>query len=96
MMLAKQSPWSIVYPTLVDVNAYAEKPSEELQHVMGCLVMKLTFLYLLKTFVHLVHCNISNVNILFIHHLAIERKSIQDCPYTNKPITNATLFHWYR
>ncbi|KAK9901952.1 hypothetical protein M0R45_001822 [Rubus argutus] len=37
MMLAKQSPWSIVYPTLVDVNAYEEKPSEELQHLLGCL-----------------------------------------------------------
>lgn len=38
MMLAKQSPWSIVYPTLVDVNAYEEKPSEELEHILGCLV----------------------------------------------------------
>ncbi|KAM2903393.1 hypothetical protein COP2_003214 [Malus domestica] len=37
MMLAKQSPWSIVYPTLVDVDAYEEKPSEELQHILGCL-----------------------------------------------------------
>ncbi|CBI32522.3 unnamed protein product, partial [Vitis vinifera] len=37
MMLAKLSPWSIVYPTLVDVNAYEEEPSEELQHVVGCL-----------------------------------------------------------
>nr|XP_011458374.1 PREDICTED: serine/threonine-protein kinase SMG1-like [Fragaria vesca subsp. vesca] len=37
MMLAKQSPWSIVYPTLVDVNAYEEKPSEELEHILGCL-----------------------------------------------------------
>ncbi|XP_057992028.1 uncharacterized protein LOC110665069 isoform X4 [Hevea brasiliensis] len=37
MMLAKQSPWSIVYPTLVDVNANDNKPSEELQHILGCL-----------------------------------------------------------
>ncbi|TKY67498.1 Serine/threonine-protein kinase SMG1 [Spatholobus suberectus] len=37
IMLAKQSPCSIVYPTLVDVNAYEEKPSEELHHVLGCL-----------------------------------------------------------
>ncbi|KAK9287064.1 hypothetical protein L1049_015473 [Liquidambar formosana] len=37
MMLAKQSPWSIVYPALVDVNAYEEGPSEELQHILGCL-----------------------------------------------------------
>ncbi|GLT97003.1 hypothetical protein SLE2022_145910 [Rubroshorea leprosula] len=37
IMLAKRSPWSIVYPTLVDVNAYDEKPSEELQHILGCL-----------------------------------------------------------
>eukprot|EP00268_Persea_americana_P051260 TRINITY_DN5646_c0_g1_i2.p1 TRINITY_DN5646_c0_g1~~TRINITY_DN5646_c0_g1_i2.p1 ORF type:complete len:2244 (-),score=400.81 TRINITY_DN5646_c0_g1_i2:4866-11339(-) len=37
MMLAKSSPWSIVYPTLVDVNACEGEPSEELQHIMGCL-----------------------------------------------------------
>ncbi|KAI4298401.1 hypothetical protein L6164_031967 [Bauhinia variegata] len=37
IMLAKQSPCSIVYPTLVDANAYEEKPSEELHHVLGCL-----------------------------------------------------------
>ncbi|XP_052734018.1 uncharacterized protein LOC108340177 isoform X2 [Vigna angularis] len=36
-MLAKQSPYSIVYPILVDVNAYEEKPSEELHHVLSCL-----------------------------------------------------------
>lgn len=95
MMLAKQSPWSIVYPTLVDANAYAEKPSEELQHIMGCLVMKFTFLYLLKIFVHLVHCNMSNINIFLIHHLAIGQKC-SNCPHTNKPITNPTLFHSYR
>ncbi|KAL2328900.1 hypothetical protein Fmac_022327 [Flemingia macrophylla] len=37
IMLAKQSPCSIVYPTLVDINASEEKPSEELCHVLGCL-----------------------------------------------------------
>ncbi|TYG84112.1 hypothetical protein ES288_D01G223600v1 [Gossypium darwinii] len=37
MMLAKLSPSSIVYPMLVDINAYEEKPSEELQHILGCL-----------------------------------------------------------
>ncbi|KAI5314534.1 hypothetical protein L3X38_043710 [Prunus dulcis] len=37
MMLAKQSPWSIVHPTLVHVDAHEEKPSEELQHILGCL-----------------------------------------------------------
>ncbi|XP_037497644.1 uncharacterized protein LOC105631693 isoform X3 [Jatropha curcas] len=37
MMLAKQSPWSIVYPTLVDVKANEEQPSEELQHILSCL-----------------------------------------------------------
>lgn len=41
VMLAKISPWSVVYPTLVDVNAYEEGHSEELQHVLACLVMKL-------------------------------------------------------
>ncbi|CAN8270818.1 unnamed protein product [Cochlearia groenlandica] len=35
--LAKLCPWSIVYPTLVDVNASGEKPSEELLHVKACL-----------------------------------------------------------
>jgi hypothetical protein len=40
MMLAKLSPWSIVYPTLVDVNTN-EEPSEELQHILGCLVMEI-------------------------------------------------------
>ncbi|PIA52420.1 hypothetical protein AQUCO_01000352v1 [Aquilegia coerulea] len=37
MMLAKQSPYSIVYPTLVDINANELEPSEELQHILGCL-----------------------------------------------------------
>ncbi|XP_065854905.1 uncharacterized protein [Euphorbia lathyris] len=36
MTLAKQSPWSIVFPTLVDINAN-EKSSEELQQILGCL-----------------------------------------------------------
>lgn len=40
MMLAKLSPWSIVYPTLVDINACDEKPSEELLHILDCVVMK--------------------------------------------------------
>lgn len=37
VMLAKLSPWSVVYPSLVDVNSYEEEPSEELQHVLACL-----------------------------------------------------------
>ncbi|CAN0927744.1 Serine/threonine-protein kinase SMG1 [Linum grandiflorum] len=37
MTLAKLSPWSIVYPALVDVNASEEQPSEELQHILGSL-----------------------------------------------------------
>lgn len=60
MMLAKLSPWSIVYPTLVDVNAYEEEPSEELQHVVGCLVMEMSFIYLFDFFVFLNFSNISN------------------------------------
>lgn len=63
MMLAKQSPWSIVYPTLVDVNAYEENPSEELQHILGCLVMEIAYIFLFNTSVHY---NISIVN-LFIY-----------------------------
>ncbi|KAI8016538.1 Serine/threonine-protein kinase SMG1 [Camellia lanceoleosa] len=38
VMLAKLSPWSIVYPTLVDVNACEQEPSEELQHIQACLL----------------------------------------------------------
>ncbi|KAF6172570.1 hypothetical protein GIB67_007083 [Kingdonia uniflora] len=37
MMLAKLSPCSVVYPTLVDVNACEGEPSEELQHILGYL-----------------------------------------------------------
>lgn len=44
MMLAKLSPSSIVYPTLVDVNANEEKPSEELRHILGCLVIEVSFI----------------------------------------------------
>lgn len=44
MMLAKQSPSSIVYPTLVDVNANEEKPPEELQHILSCLVIAISFI----------------------------------------------------
>ena len=51
MMLAKLSPWSIVYPTLVDVNAYEEEPSEELQCLVGCLVMGMLFIVCLTFFV---------------------------------------------
>ncbi|XP_021738520.1 serine/threonine-protein kinase SMG1-like [Chenopodium quinoa] len=38
MMLAKSSPWSVVYPTLVDVNASDEEPPEELQRILECLM----------------------------------------------------------
>ncbi|CAO2815128.1 unnamed protein product [Amaranthus hypochondriacus] len=37
MRLAKSSPWSVVYPTLVDVNASNEEPPEELQRILDCL-----------------------------------------------------------
>lgn len=37
MMLAKLSPWSIVYPLLVDINAYEGPPSEELKRILDCL-----------------------------------------------------------
>lgn len=61
MLLAKQSPWSIVYPTLVDLNAYEEKPSEELQHILGCLVMEFAFLSSLETYVHFALYNMSDI-----------------------------------
>ncbi|XP_075074220.1 uncharacterized protein LOC107823315 [Nicotiana tabacum] len=35
--LAKLSPRSIVYPTLVDANSYESEPSEELQQILACL-----------------------------------------------------------
>ncbi|XP_021731674.1 LOW QUALITY PROTEIN: serine/threonine-protein kinase SMG1-like [Chenopodium quinoa] len=38
MMLAKSSPWSVVYPTLVDVNASDEEPPVELQRILECLM----------------------------------------------------------
>lgn len=50
IMLAKLSPWSIVFPTLVDVNAYEEKLTQELQHVLGCLVIKFLSLVWLTLF----------------------------------------------
>jgi L-ribulose-5-phosphate 3-epimerase UlaE len=65
MLLAKQSPWSVVYPTLVDLNAYEEKPSEELQHILGCLVMEFAFLSLLETYVHFAHYNMSDIKKIY-------------------------------
>ncbi|URD73045.1 PI3Kc [Musa troglodytarum] len=37
LMLAKLCPWSVVYPTLVDLNAYEGQPLEELQRILDCL-----------------------------------------------------------
>lgn len=48
LTLAKMSPWCIVYPTLVEINAYEGEPSEELQHILGCLVSKFSFLIVLE------------------------------------------------
>lgn len=39
-MLAKHSPWSLVYPTLVDANSPEKGPSEELQRILAYLVSK--------------------------------------------------------
>ncbi|KAJ7967386.1 Serine/threonine-protein kinase TOR [Quillaja saponaria] len=61
-MLAKQSPWSIVYPTLVDVNAYQEKPSEEIHHVLGCL--RELYPRLVQD-VHLMITELGNVTVLW-------------------------------
>ncbi|KAL0422690.1 UNVERIFIED_CONTAM: hypothetical protein Slati_3291900 [Sesamum latifolium] len=38
IMLAKHSPWSLVYPTLVDANSLEKEPSEELQNILSYLV----------------------------------------------------------
>ncbi|XP_051146929.1 uncharacterized protein LOC127262327 isoform X2 [Andrographis paniculata] len=37
IMLAKLSPWSLVYPTLVDANSPEKEPSEELQNILSFL-----------------------------------------------------------
>ncbi|KAH7664951.1 Non-specific serine/threonine protein kinase protein [Dioscorea alata] len=37
LMLAKQSPWTVVYPTLVDKTACEGECSEEIQHLLDCL-----------------------------------------------------------
>ncbi|KAK4437819.1 Serine/threonine-protein kinase SMG1 [Sesamum alatum] len=37
IMLAKNSPWSLVYPTLVDANSPEKEPSEELQNILSYL-----------------------------------------------------------
>ncbi|KAL3515228.1 hypothetical protein ACH5RR_022130 [Cinchona calisaya] len=37
VMLAKLSPWSIVYPALVDANTQEKETSEELQRILACL-----------------------------------------------------------
>lgn len=42
-MLAKQSPWTVVYPTLVDKTACEGECSEEIQHLLDCLVLDLFF-----------------------------------------------------
>jgi hypothetical protein len=41
LKLGKLSPCSIVYPTLVDINACEGEPSEELQHISDFLVFYL-------------------------------------------------------
>ena len=38
MASANLSPWAIVYPLLVDLNAYEGEPSEELKRLQDCLV----------------------------------------------------------
>ncbi|GER50411.1 serine/threonine-protein kinase SMG1 [Striga asiatica] len=37
IMLAKLSPWSLIYPTLVDANSPEKEPSEELQKILAYL-----------------------------------------------------------
>ncbi|VFQ78326.1 unnamed protein product [Cuscuta campestris] len=37
VMLSKLSPWSVVYPTLVDVNSCEKEPPEELRQILACL-----------------------------------------------------------
>ncbi|KAJ7561858.1 hypothetical protein O6H91_03G044300 [Diphasiastrum complanatum] len=38
LALANVSPWAIVYPTLVDWNASDGEPSDELRHILDCLI----------------------------------------------------------
>lgn len=42
MMLAKLFPWSIVYPTLVDLNTDEGCQLEELHRIFDCLVIELS------------------------------------------------------
>ncbi|CAA0807572.1 Serine/threonine-protein kinase TOR [Striga hermonthica] len=38
LMLAELSPWSLIYPTLVDANSPEKEPSEELQKILAYLL----------------------------------------------------------
>ena len=61
MRLAKSSPWSVVYPTLVDVNASDEEPPEELQRILDCLVIT-TYYVILQLWVFFLRLKISHVS----------------------------------
>lgn len=53
VMLAKHSPWSLVYPTLVDANSPEKEPSEELQKILAYLVSKYFLMYHFKCYINL-------------------------------------------
>lgn len=60
MSLANVSPWAIVYPTLVDLNACEGQPSEELHRLLSCLVRN-----------HLLPCQFRDVVSLSWFHVFI-------------------------
>lgn len=84
MMLAKQSPWSIVYPTLVDVNAYEEGTSEELLHLLACLVREMYFNYfdavvlLINRFADII-CLFSSFGVGLNHYIFIYNSKDFEC-----------------
>lgn len=65
LLLAKLSPWSIVYPTLVDMNNSEGEPSEELQRIFDCLGK--LYPQLIKD-VQLVINDLGNMTVLWEEH----------------------------
>jgi len=72
-MLAKLSPWSIVYPLLVDINTYEGDSSEELQRILDCLVMKLiTDVYISILKFHNIPCFSMPATKLFMNDCSLQ------------------------
>lgn len=70
LKLGKLSPCSIVYPTLVDINACEGEPSEELQHISDFLVSYLTLLYQTMIIYFRLCCHFMFLNLSVFHRLS--------------------------